>query len=190
MLPRKPVTEQDGLRRRDTHDLAIELERQRERRTEIGSWKPDLSIATGQIPGFTMRPREKCAAVPTRSLSISMACFARWIATQKSSYRFHGGNWRRLAWLVSWRRSRVRAQPPVRLRLCPLLNHLQHSPNPPTSICCAASTTKGHPRKLHIRRVPKPDGSVSYGKCATYLDNRSVVYVAAERWRLENERCD
>ena len=35
-----------------------------------------------------------------------------------------------------------------------------NSPNPLTSISCAASTTKGHRRKLHIRRVPKPNGNV------------------------------
>jgi hypothetical protein len=34
-----------------------------ERRAEIGLWKPDLSIATGLMSGFTMSPREKCAAV-------------------------------------------------------------------------------------------------------------------------------
>ena len=43
-------------------------------------------------------------------------------------------------------------------------------PDPPRSVCCAATTTKGHPWKLHIRRLPKPNGSVLYGKCAIYLD--------------------
>jgi hypothetical protein len=44
-------------------------------------------------------------------------------------------------------------------------------PNPLTSICCAASTTKRRPRNLHSRKVPKHNGSVSFGKCATYLEN-------------------
>jgi hypothetical protein len=37
-----------------------------ERRTEIGLWKPDLSIATSLMSGFTMSPCKKCATVLIR----------------------------------------------------------------------------------------------------------------------------
>ena len=131
------------------------------------------------MSGFSMRPREKCAAVLIRSLSISMACFARWIARQRSSYRSHGGNWWRLAWLVSWRRSRVR-EPPIRLSLWPFLNHLQHSPTPRGASVAQPRRRKGTPGSFISGDFRSPMGasytgnarSISIGCLTTMLPPR------------------
>jgi hypothetical protein len=66
-------------------------------------------------------------------------------------------------------RLRANAQPPVRLRLDPFLNHRRKRfPH------VLQKQFPHHPDKLQSRRVLKPNGSVLFRKCVIYRVDRAA----------------